>query len=235
MNSLEERLRAKINAVKNEKEIEVIQNIEIVPVNELDKKLSSLYPKSDFTYLDEICSEEPEEVKEFLKEKTIHLLIQDNLNKLKLGQILEEVFTKIGNNKNGLYLKWLEKTGINSRTALRYRNRYFLFNKVNRASAQQTILKLGHEDIERILEDENTTEKALNILENGGDKEKIKEFLNQRVVIEFKEKIAEEPLDLKSNIERISNEVNKKWEDIDNKKQRKINKLFKKIKEIIES
>lgn len=235
MSSLEERLKAKINAIKTENSIEVIQNIEVITTGELDKKLMALFPESDFSYIDEMCADETDEIKKFLKEKTMHLLIQDNLSKLKLGEILEEVFQKIGNNKNGLYLKWLEGTGINSRTALRYRNRYSLFNKVKRRTAQHVILSLGHEDIEKILEEENTTEKVINILENGGDKAKVKEFLDQRIAIEFKEEISEEIPDFKLNIEKISNEVNQKWETIDNNKQKKINKLFKKIKEIIES
>ncbi|MDD7411042.1 hypothetical protein [Fusobacterium gastrosuis] len=237
MNSLKEKLEAKMNELKKNNsgiDMSIIEKNETKEINPLTTKLENISKSLDFSFLDEICLEENEEIKNFLKEKTALLFIQDSLTKLKLGEILEDVFIKIGNNKNGLYLKWLEGSGINSRTALRYRNRYILFSKLTRNSAQQIVLQLAHEDIEKILADENIAKRAINILENGGDKSSLKSFLIEQEAIEFKENIVP-VVDYRNNIENISKKISQEWDNIDNKKQNKINKLFKKIQEIIEN
>ncbi|WP_367102458.1 hypothetical protein [Fusobacterium gastrosuis] len=42
-------------------------------------------------------------------------------------------------------------------------------------------------------------------------------------------------VDYRNNIENISKKISQEWDNIDDKKQNKINKLFKKIQEIIEN
>lgn len=200
-----------------------IENLPFLKNNELD-------------YIDNIVEEN--DLRDFLKYKTCEIFIADTLSKLYLGKILNDVFLKIGNYKNGAYTKWVIATGLNERSALRYRNRFVLFDKVSNETGKETILKLSNEDIENIMTDENREKRFLKALEEGANKLIIKELLTySEDTIEENESIKkiQEFSDVRTEINNLTRSIENNWENINKKKQRQISKLFYKIKQIINS
>ena len=213
-----------------EKEIVVVTE-EQSKNNLLELKITELYNEEDFSYIDDIVDDE--EIRIFLKENTLKILVQDNGNKLLLGKFLQDVFDKIGNSKNGEFSKWLIKTGIPERTALRYRNRYNLFKKLENKEARKNVLNMPNEMIEEIIRDSKTESEIILALEIGYSIEDIKETL-----VEIKNKdiieIPEKNKDYKEvNIDNLVYDVKTKWNDIPVKKKEKVESLFKKILKII--
>lgn len=231
--NLEEKLKEKFaNALE--------KRDNIIIVEEKDKNQDifiNIYKNQDLSYIDYLDLSQNDIA--FLKDKTMQLLILNNSNKIALGKIFSEVFEKIGKQKNGCWKQWINQTKINERTALRYRNRYELFTLTNSDYAKKVILELGQDEIDKIISDDNTANKILDLIEKGADKNTIKEYLNQLLlesnVVNEKEKI-EETFD-KITIERVSdffqNNIIEKWNDIEKPKKKKIYKLINKIKEII--
>lgn len=233
-NSISERLKKKLEEINNSEEKnekESLPSIIEEKENDLLTPIKNIYSDKELEYIDDIIEEE--DLRIFLKEKTKKMLIQEHFTVIFVGTILEEVFQKIGNHKNGTYQKWLFSTGINERTALRYRNRANLFKKAISDNAKKVILKLSHEDIQRILEDKKLEEEALIYLESDATKEDIKELLKSYLPINIE--IEKEKFEKEINFNNISNEISNKWENLDYKKKKKVGELVGKIKKIINS
>lgn len=250
---IKERLALKLN--ERVKKIETIETATIIEKtsdkNYIQTVIDSVYNKkneatkvedlpffknNELDYIDSIIEEN--DLREFLKYKTCEIFVADTLSKLYLGKILNDVFEKIGNYKNGAYTKWVIATGLNERTALRYRNRFLLFDKVSNETGKETILKLSNEDIENIMTDENREKRFLKALEEGANKLAIKELLTySEDTIEENESIKkiQEFSDVRAEINNLTRSVENNWENINKKKQRQISKLFYKIKQIINS
>lgn len=199
----------------------------------LEKTIYDLYMKQSFSYIDDIV--EDEETRDFLKKNTLKILVQDNTNKLVLGKILQDVFYRIGNSKNGEYGKWLNKTGFAERTALRYRNRYNFFKKLESFNAKKQVLIMSHEMIEQIIKDNETEVRAIHLLESGADIGRIKKLL-----VEMEENEVIEMTNVKStnrtelNIDVLVDDVKTKWSHIPESKKEKVEELFKKIKKLLD-
>ena len=230
MKNISARLKEKMDAIKNDKgNINTsVVNTELKPVNPFD----SLYSEEDFSYINEILEEE--DLREFLKDRTKKLLIQKDFTVIFLGDTLEEVFQKIGNHKNGTYQKWLHLVGINERTALRYRNKAILFKKTISFNAKKVIFELSHDNIQVILDNKDIEEKVLNAIENGANKKDIQKLLTTEQ-LSFNIKEERETFEKDINFSSISNEIFDKWENLDNRKKKKVETLFIKIKKIINS
>lgn len=144
------------------------------------------------------------------------------------------MFEKIGNFKNGEYGKWLFKTGINERTALRYRNKYNIFKKLETENAKKNLLKMSHELIETLVKDEMLERQVIKLLENGSNIEDIKIFIDEEKnkAIELPNKI--ETIEKEITIDNISEEIKNKWDIISKGKKRKVENLFKRIRKILE-
>lgn len=199
----------------------------------LEKTIYDVYMKQSFSYIDDIV--EDEETRDFLKKNTLKILVQDNTNKLVLGKILQDVFYRIGNSKNGEYGKWLNKTGFAERTALRYRNRYNFFKKLESFNAKKQVLIMSHEMIEQIIKDDETEVRAIHLLESGADIGRIKKLL-----VEMEENEVIEMTNVKStnrtelNIDVLVDDVKTKWSHIPESKKEKVEELFKKIKKLLD-
>jgi hypothetical protein len=199
----------------------------------LEKTIYDVYMKQSFSYIDDIV--EDEETRDFLKKNTLKILVQDNTNKLVLGKILQDVFYRIGNSKNGEYGKWLNKAGFAERTALRYRNRYNFFKKLESFNAKKQVLIMSHEMIEQIIKDDETEVRAIHLLESGADIGRIKKLL-----VEMEENEVIEMTNVKStnrtelNIDVLVDDVKTKWSHIPESKKEKVEELFKKIKKLLD-
>lgn len=221
-----------------QKELKAGDNKELVLVEKestasLEKTIYDVYMKQSFSYIDDIV--EDEETRDFLKKNTLKILVQDNTNKLVLGKILQDVFYRIGNSKNGEYGKWLNKSGFAERTALRYRNRYNFFKKLESFNAKKQVLIMSHEMIEQIIKDDETEVRAIHLLESGADIGRIKKLL-----VEMEENEVIEMTDTKNrnrselNIDVLVDDVKTKWSHIPESKKEKVEELFKKIKKLLD-
>ena len=213
-----------------QKELKAGDNKELVLVEKestasLEKTIYDVYMKQSFSYIDDIV--EDEETRDFLKKNTLKILVQDNTNKLVLGKILQDVFYRIGNSKNGEYGKWLNKTGFAERTALRYRNRYNFFKKLESFNAKKQVLIMSHEMIEQIIKDDETEVRAIHLLETGADIGRIKKLL-----VEMEETKNRNRSEL--NIDVLVDDVKTKWSHIPESKKEKVEELFKKIKKLLD-
>lgn len=235
MASIEDRLKEKFGTLKKENEEKEQQKqvviIEEAPTNLEAKEIHNLYKKSDFSFIDDITDNDEDRV--FLKEKTLALLTIDKTSKIVLGGILQEIFEKIGNYKNGTYENWLSSMKISQRTALRYRNRFNLYKKVKSENAKKIMLEFTNEEIEEIRENEVTENKIIEILERGESKEFALEYIKKITYISDDEKKELEEKIEKNSIPTLSREIEERWETFDKRKQNKISKLFSKIRKII--
>lgn len=222
----------------DQKELKVENSKELVLMEKdstasLEKTIYGVYMKQSFSYIDDIV--EDEETRDFLKKNTLKILVQDNTNKLVLGKILQDVFYRIGNSKNGEYGKWLNKTGFAERTALRYRNRYNFFKKLESFNAKKQVLIMSHEMIEQIIKNDETEVRAIHLLETGADIGRIKKLL-----VEMEENEVIEMANTKStnrtelNIDVLVDDVKTKWSHISESKKEKVEELFKKIKKLLD-
>ena len=206
---------------ENNKELALIEKESTAS---LEKTIYDVYTKQSFSYIDDIVDDE--ETRDFLKKNTLKILVQDNTNKLILGKILQDVFYRIGNSKNGEYGKWLNKTGIPERTALRYRNRYNFFKK---------LLNMSHEMIEQIIKNDETEVRVIHLLETGADIGRIKSLLSEieeNEVIEMTNTKNTNKTEL--NIDILVDDVKTKWNHIPESKKEKVEELFKKIKKLLD-
>ena len=209
-----------------QKELKVENSKELVLMEKdstasLEKTIYDVYMKQSFSYIDDIV--EDEETRDFLKKNTLKILVQDNTNKLVLGKILQDVFYRIGNSKNGEYGRWLNKTGIPERTALRYRNRYNFFKKLESFNAKKQVLIMSHEMIEQIIKNDETEVRAIHLLETGADIGRIKKLLieiQENEVIEIENTKSTDKTEL--NIDILVDDVKTKWSHIPESKSRGI-------------
>lgn len=221
-----------------QKELKVENSKELVLMEKdstasLEKTIYDVYMKQSFSYIDDIV--EDEETRDFLKKNTLKILVQDNTNKLVLGKILQDVFYRIGNSKNGEYGKWLNKTGIPERTALRYRNRYNFFKKLESFNAKKQVLIMSHEMIEQIIKNDETEVRAIHLLETGADIGRIKKLLieiQENEVIEIENTKSTDKTEL--NIDTLVDDVKTKWNHIPESKKEKVEELFIKIKKLLD-
>lgn len=85
-----------------------------------------------------------------------------------------------------------------------------------------------------ILDNKDIEEKVLNAIENGANKKDIQKLLTTEQ-LSFNIKQEKETFEKDINFSSISNEIFDKWENLDNRKKKKVETLFIKIKKIINS
>lgn len=90
----------------------------------------------DFSLISEISP--TEEIGNYLKEQTIKLFTIQAKSAILLGEVFTNVYEKLGGqgSENGTYEKWLEINNFSRATAWRYRQRYFVYSKVNENKKQ---------------------------------------------------------------------------------------------------
>lgn len=168
---------------------------------------------------------------EYLKNQSLYIVNLEANRTIFLGIILNEIFKKLGNHHEGEYTNYLKKLNIEPRTALRYRNRATLFEKCSSNFARKVIIKLSHDDIDKIFTNK-LQETILFHIEKGANVDVIKMFIKSNCTItnkiEFSEKFESE------NFNNINEELTKKWNLLDKRKKEKISKLLLKMKKILE-
>lgn len=90
----------------------------------------------NFSLISEISP--TEEIGNYLKEQTIKLFTIQAKSAILLGEVFTNVYEKLGGqgSENGTYEKWLEINNFSRATAWRYRQRYFVYSKVNENKKQ---------------------------------------------------------------------------------------------------
>lgn len=114
------------------------KNITIREINQIfvDKKFSD--DEKINTYLNQIMKE---------------IILINTKSELILGQKFEEVFQKLKKEKSGMYTKFIDATGFNYRTILRYRMRYKIYielSNLNYKRASQLAAVLPIEYLEKL-------------------------------------------------------------------------------------
>ncbi|MDD7411473.1 hypothetical protein [Fusobacterium gastrosuis] len=120
--NFEEQLKKKME------EMQKTRNVALV--KEDDFKIKQLPEEIKKKFL--IFEEETEEEIAFLEKETLSLLNLQQTNILELGKIINSVFEKFASqgSKNGTYTKWLKLANINNKTAIRYRKKFLIFQKL---------------------------------------------------------------------------------------------------------
>ena len=148
---------------KLRKEIMEEINTEVLPkennINNYKKNIDLIKQewKKELSYFDEITNDP--EISEFLKVKSAELLLTGSVYSLKLGEIAEAVFEKIGKqgSKSGLYLKWAKFNGFSESTLKRYRNHWTIYNSV-KDEVKPLIKMLKQSQIKIILKNDTIRE-----------------------------------------------------------------------------
>ncbi|MCF0163460.1 MAG: hypothetical protein HUJ88_12915 [Fusobacterium necrophorum] len=234
MASLEEKMRKKFAQFNKmeETKMEVVQDT--IKTTEISLPIEPIYKKEEFGFIDNIVEEE--ELRDFLKEKTAQLLSTDQLSKVIVGKLFNQIFEKIGSYKNGAWVRWCHELGIPDRTALRYRNRASFFDKMTSNHAKKVALTMPQEDLEFLLQEKELCDNVvIPAIEKGAEKDVVKMYiknfkLNSLSLPEAPE-IYEE-LDVETMVYMTSS-IQKGWKELEVKKQKKIKKLFSKIQQIL--
>lgn len=188
----------------------------------------------DFKLIDTL-SEDKKIIKE-LKENSIKIFSIQTKAVIEMGEVFFNVYNLLSKSgsKEGIYTKWLELTGVSPRTALNYRKRYDIYNQVNEIG-KNIIKKLPQKLIDEIYnkEDKNSILKAIN---SGEDRVSLETLLeDKRQVIEV---ITKEKKEMFKEIKisryiEIFNELPVKYETLDEKRKKELEKHLKKIEEIL--
>lgn len=170
------------------------------------------------------------EIGTYLKQKSFEIAVINTKGALALGKVFNEVFEKFGNQNSGTYEKWIELSGYNKRTALRYRKKFELFNLVE-GSKKQEIVMYSFELIEKIFQE--NIEEIVQMINDGMKKQELMEFLTKpkeeekiALVTEFK---VEDYKGIFNNIENFETKI----KSLDSKKQSELKKYLEKIMEIL--
>lgn len=216
---LEDRFSNLLNTRKEEQEKNKNSNTSIVNYKKYDKHL-------DFTGVIEIT--EDNTLQEFLKNKTREIISIQANDTLKLGEILTEVEKELSKkgSPEASYLKFLNYNGINSKTALRLRKRYELYDLVP-GEVKNIIALLSVREIEELYKNKD----LLNELNPGIKLLEVKELLKEnRIEEETENKIKEVKSINEFNF--LNKTYQDKFEDLDLKKQNQVVNLLEKLEKI---
>ena len=188
--------------------------------SEFDKKLS---------YFDDI---KDMETRDYLKVKCAEIFVKGADYALHAGRIGQEVFEELGRkgSPEGLYTRWVEFSGFSESTMKRYRNRWEVFSAV-KENVKPFILLLSHQEINKILKDEEIKEVVYSTEEVTYDD--LKNLITEE---NKKSSIPKQPQEIKfSDFDR------KKFEDFLNKadglepaKKQKVYKLLAEITKLMD-
>lgn len=130
----------------------------------------------NFSLISEISP--TEEIGNYLKEQTIKLFTIQAKSAILLGEIFTNVYEKLGGqgSENGTYEKWLEINNFSRATAWRYRQRYFVYSKVNE-NKKQIIATIPQSLISEIYKSEDF-EGIISIINDCKDKTDVINSLN---------------------------------------------------------
>ena len=231
-NRTQELFKARLAARKKEKEEEISSasqsEMTISLPNDMIKTFqipNDLY--SDFT--------DDKELIGYLNEKTLALLKVNGAGNIMIGKELTEVYEKLSKkgSPDGMYVRFLEVSGYKKDTALRYRKRYELYQKVNNNPAKQIISILPIKVIEKLYKEQNLLEKidmaeieyqtAVNIINEKtepiliSEKEKKEEFIFEIEELSF-----------------LQTQIKEKYDNLNQKEKDKLNKLLFEIKSLLE-
>ncbi len=205
-------------------------------IKNIEKESNKLLPKSEISKcllvkrFKNLSLEKEEE--EYLNNQAIKLLTIQVNSVLELGKIFEEVFEKIGNKGNGVYVSWLEYNGWNKMTALRHRNRWNLFNVITDKNSKVKIATLSQKKIDYIIK---LGEKEIEKINNNGIIY-LNELLESNSLLPSNsEEIINEDYSFKfEEIDNIFRSLSSKLDNLEESKKIKIEKALKFIKEIME-
>lgn len=201
--------------------------------------------KEKLSYFDEITKDE--DTAKYLKSKSAEILLTGSVYSLKLGEIAEEVFQKLGKqgSKDGLYLKWAKFNGFSESTLKRYRNHWIVYNSV-KDGVKPLIKMLNQKQIQCILKDETVKELVYQTSEMS--MEDLKGILSGIYIEDTQEK--NEDKDKKEdkekeenlfapkalpefNLKKLSDMYNK-IEELEEKKRNKFLQLIKELNKLLE-
>lgn len=130
----------------------------------------------NFSLISEISP--TEEIGNYLKEQTIKLFTIQAKSAILLGEVFTNVYEKLGGqgSENGTYEKWLEINNFSRATAWRYRQRYFVYSKVNE-NKKQIIATIPQSLINEIYKSEDF-EGIVSIINDCKDKTDVINSLN---------------------------------------------------------
>ncbi|WP_297406164.1 hypothetical protein [uncultured Cetobacterium sp.] len=170
-----------------------------------------------------------------LKENSIKIFSIQSKAVIDMGEIFHNVYNLLSKSgsKDGVYTKWLEITGVSPRTALNYRKRYDLYCKVS-SEGKILIKKMPQKIIDNIYNMENK-DNIVNAINKGEDFLKyLSNNLDTQHQIEIK-KSTEFFQEIKINkyIE-VFNNLPSKYNNLNEKKKRELEKYLKKIDEILD-
>ena len=169
----------------------------------------------------------------FLYNKANEITKITRKSRLELGKLFQEVYEKLAGNNHydGLYTKWIKQYGFNKMTALRYRNRYNLYFKVNTDDAKVTISKLSQPDVDLLIRHERKNE-ILACLDSG---ESLGEIIGvYQPQIEAVQDGIEEFIDIENDIKKLKTFGKKlNIKSLDNEKKERLHKLVRKIEELL--
>lgn len=168
---------------------------------------------------------------DYLKQKTYEIALVSTKGVLALGKIFKEVFEELGNQNSGTYEKWVELSGFNKRTALRYRKKFELFTLVDNSKKQEIAL-YSFELIEKIFQEEMP--EIIELINGGITKKELSDLLIQNKKIEEKKtKISEFKFDEYRDVFHNFSNFESKIKKLDLEKQNELKKYLEKIKEIL--
>lgn len=207
----------------------------VLQERKIEKPQNQFIKKEDLEFSNEIFINNEPEINEFLIIKTIEATTIQSKASLGLGKLFTEVFEKLsGNNKyDGLYEKWIEMSGFNKRTALRHRNRFELYGKVNE-DKRSLIAILPVRLIEEIYGHEDIST-CISMINEGATRDQLEELLFEinktPKVIEYdKDELESGILNKMYIFDKLKNTNMKK---LDDSKKKKIENYLRKIEEIL--
>lgn len=220
--TLEERMAAKMAARKKE-----IKEENIATVPSLIKKENL----EELSYFDEIAVDP--EIRDELKQSTVRILNITSNASLELGKIFTELEKKLARKgaADGIYIKFLTFNGYNRMTALRHRYRYELFEEVKNEETKKLIAILPVRLIEKLY---SNKESIKEFLEKGITRKEIENLLEETKQIEEKKNIEKSYFEI-GELGGLKLEIENKYENLDEKRKEKLNKLLLEIKTLLEN
>lgn len=190
----------------------------------------------DFSLIKEISP--TEEIENFLKEQTIKMFSIQAKSVILLGEIFTNVYEKLGGqgSENGVYEKWLDINNFSKATAWRYRQRYFVYSKVNE-SKKHIISTIPQNLISEIYKNEDL-EGIINIINDSTDKADVIKSLNNifgisnKKIEHKKEKEIFETFEVKNYIP-IFESFEEKVSKLNNEEKKELKKHLKSIEKLL--
>lgn len=187
----------------------------------------------NFSLISEISP--TEEIGNYLKEQTIKLFTIQAKSAILLGEIFTNVYEKLGGqgSENGTYEKWLEINNFSRATAWRYRQRYFVYSKVNE-NKKQIIATIPQSLISEIYKSEDF-EGIISIINDCKDKTDVINSLNSILELSNKKiehKKESEVFEVKNYIPILAT-IEEKVNKLSDEEKKELEKHLKSIKKLL--